>query len=272
MNHLSFILIVSDPAIARHAAQAGVDYLMVDLETLGKMDRQAHVDSWKSPHTIDNIAPIREAVPDANLLVRVNPLNAGSKTEIDAVVERGATDVMLPMYRRPQEARRFLDLLDGRARSALLAETVASVETMQETLRIGCPDRVHFGLNDLHLERGDNFMFQPLLRGVLDAAAGDLAKAGVPFGIGGIARPSTGLVPAEMVLGEHVRLGSSCAILSRAFHGMAASVAEIEAEMDLAAELKALRAAYARFTEGSEADLQENHQELARRVEKIASG
>ena len=40
----------------------------------------------------------------------------------------------------------------------------------------------------------------------------------MPFGIGGIARVGEGMLPAELLLAEHVRLGSAAVILSRTFH------------------------------------------------------
>ena len=40
---------------------------------------------------------------------------------------------------------------------------------------------------------------------------------GVPYGFGGIAAIGTGTLPAETVLKEHYRLGSSSVILSRSF-------------------------------------------------------
>ena len=39
----------------------------------------------------------------------------------------------------------------------------------------------------------------------------------IPYGFGGIARLGFGMLPAEHVIAEHYRLGSSMAILSRSF-------------------------------------------------------
>ncbi|MDE0564737.1 hypothetical protein [Exiguobacterium sp. B2(2022)] len=44
-----------------------------------------------------------------------------------------------------------------------------------------------------------------------------IRDAGIPYGFGGIARIGEGRVPAERIIPEHVRLGSSCVILSRSF-------------------------------------------------------
>ena len=43
---------------------------------------------------------------------------------------------------------------------------------------------------------------------------------GIPFGIGGVAQIDGGLIKGEAIITEHVRLGSSMVILSRAFKGL----------------------------------------------------
>jgi len=44
-----------------------------------------------------------------------------------------------------------------------------------------------------------------------------IKQKSIPYGFGGIARLGTGLLPAENILAEHYRLGSSMVILSRSF-------------------------------------------------------
>ena len=44
-----------------------------------------------------------------------------------------------------------------------------------------------------------------------------LREAGIPYGFGGIARLGDGLLPAEKIIMEHYRLGSTRVILSRTF-------------------------------------------------------
>ena len=77
----------------------------------------------------------------------------------------------------------------------------------------------HVGLNDLHLALGMDFMFEPLADGTVEAIGAKCLARGLPWGFGGVARPGRGLLPAEHVLAEHYRLGSSAAILSRSFCG-----------------------------------------------------
>ena len=53
--------------------------------------------------------------------------------------------------------------------------------------------------------------------GTVEMIANKVHKKGIKFGFGGIARIGKGIVPAEKIIREHYRLGSTCAILSRAF-------------------------------------------------------
>jgi len=63
-----------------------------------------------------------------------------------------------------------------------------------------------------------DFIFEPLANGLIDNLAEIIKSAGLQFGFGGIARVGDGSIPGELVLSEHVRLGSSSVILSRTFH------------------------------------------------------
>jgi diaminopimelate decarboxylase len=84
-------------------------------------------------------------------------------------------------------------------------------------LKIKGIDEIHIGLNDLHLSYHLPFMFQLLSNGTVDSLCHKFQKAGLPYGFGGIAKIGEGLLPSEMVIMEHYRLGSTRAILSRSF-------------------------------------------------------
>ena len=51
---LNVFYITSNPRVALIAERAGVNRIWVDLETLGKEERQKNVDSVKSHHSIVN--------------------------------------------------------------------------------------------------------------------------------------------------------------------------------------------------------------------------
>lgn len=268
---MKLMMITSDPAIAKFVIAGGVDRVFVDLELLGKQQRQGHLDTVISRHSLADVRKVRPVVPPGRLLVRINPMHQSSAEEIDQVIEAGADIVMLPMFHSPQEVEAFTAAVRGRARCCLLIETVGAMTSLRECLLVPGVDEAHIGLNDLHLELGLDFMFQPLINGVVEQMCATLRAAGIPFGIGGVARVGEGLLPAEMILSEHARLGSSCAILSRTFHRQARSVAEIQEHMDFAAEVAKLHAAYACHLQAGARQLEEARQAVHKSVEHIVT-
>jgi hypothetical protein len=266
---IDFLIIVNDPKVAQHAcAVAGVS-AFVDLERLGKAERQGHLDSWKSSHGPGDVTRIREAVPDARLIVRINPLHEESKTEIDDVVARGADCVMLPMFRTTAELAKFYEMLAERAEALPLFETAAAVAAIPEMIGRLPIDQLHIGLNDLHLDLKQDFMFQPLADGTLEEPAAALREAGVRFGIGGLARSREGIVSPEFLLGEHVRLGSTGAILSRTFHRGDGTANEPSDSMDFATEVEKLRTIYASFLTMDAPGLEQNRLATVDRVRDV---
>lgn len=253
-----FFMIIDDPQIALFATKNGVDRLFVDLEYMGKDARQGGLDTWKSRQTAVDVTRMRTAAPEAHLLVRVNPLHDGSAQEVDDVIARGADSVMLPMFYTLEELGRFLDMVDDRAEVVPLVETKAALDAVPKMASQLPLTRVHIGLNDLHLDMGMAFMFEPIAEGVLEEAAGALRSNDIAFGIGGLARAKEGIVSPEYLLGEHVRLGSDAAILSRTFHRGSETLEALQSEMDFAAEVNELRKIYRDFGQSDVASLEKN--------------
>lgn len=214
---LTLMYITNDPAIALIAEKNGVQRIWIDLETLGKEKRQHNIDSVKSHHTINDIETISGLLTVSELLVRINPIHPGSKSEIDKVISAGADMIMLPMWKTPEEVKDFLDMVNGRVKTTLLLETKEAVDNIDEVLAMGGFDEIHIGLNDLHLSYGLSFMFELLSNGIVEMLCDKFRKAGIPYGFGGIARIGEGTLPAEKIIMEHYRLGSTRAILSRSF-------------------------------------------------------
>lgn len=214
---MEFIYITNDPDRARLVEGAGVDKVMVDLEINGKEGRQGHLNTVISHHRLGDISRVRSALNRAALVVRINPIFDGSQAEVEECVARGADWLMLPMFRRPEEVACFVDMVGARARTCLLLETGAALARLPSILEVPGIDQVHIGLNDLHISLGLDFMFEILSEGLAEYAARLIRDSGIPFGIGGIARLGSGRLPAELVLAEQLRLGSSQTILSRDF-------------------------------------------------------
>ena len=214
---LKLMFITNRPDVAKIAEKNMVDRIWIDLETRGKKERQGHVDSVKSYHKIADVSKIRNTISKAQLLVRVNPLWEGSRSEINEVVSRGVDIIMLPMFRTADDAKQFVDLVNGRAKVLLLVETIDAEKNIDEIASVAGIDEIHIGLNDLHLAYGMKFMFELLANGQVEALTQTINSHGLPYGFGGIARLNEGMLPARHVIDEHYRLGSSMAILSRSF-------------------------------------------------------
>lgn len=268
---MNLMMIVNEPQIAHYVVGHGVDRIFVDIESLGKMERQGHRDTWLSRHTMDDVSQVREAIGSATLLVRLNPWHEGSATEIEEAIARGADILMLPMFRTLEEVVGFTKLVRERVPVIPLAETAESMAILPEVARTPGVTEVYIGLNDLHLSLKQRFMFEPLANGMLDQAAEQLHAAGVPFGFGGLARVGEGMLPAERIIAEHVRLGSTCAILSRTFHRQASDLGMLLAEMDFPQEVVRLRAAAADAGRADAAELEQNRHEVKRIVAQIVN-
>lgn len=220
---LTLMYITNNPDTAMIAQKAGVDRIWIDMEYIGKEERQAGMNTVKSHHTIKDIQRLRPIVDASQLLVRVNPIHEAtslycdSKEEIDNTIASGADVIMLPMFKTRHEVEKFVEYVDGRAKVQLLLETAEAVGNINEILLVPGIDEIHIGLNDLHLAYKKRFMFELLCDGTVASLCNTIREKGIIYGFGGIARVGYGMLPAEYIITEHYALGSSAAILSRGF-------------------------------------------------------
>lgn len=212
------ILITNNSDIATQAEAAGVSRIMVDLEIMGKKERQASRNTFISAHQKEDVAKIRTVLKKAELIVRINPWHANSFAEIDHAVAAGADMVMLPMITQLTHFDAFMAHLGQRVRALPLLETAYSMAHVNDIAAHPNIEEVYIGLNDLHLSLGLDFLFEPLALGLLDWMAIQIKAQQKKFGFGGVAAMGSGeSLPPEWILGEHVRLGSECVILSSRF-------------------------------------------------------
>lgn len=229
---LEVFYITNNLDVALAAEKAGVNRIWVDLETLGKEERQKGINSVKSHHTIDDIEIIAPRLTKSKMMVRVNPWNKNSIEEINQVIEAGAEVIMLPMWKTIDEVSNFLKAVGGRATTSLLLETRAAENCLDEVLKLDGIDEIHIGLNDLHLDYGLSFMFELLTNGTVERIIDKIKPTGIPYGFGGISHLGDGMIPAEMIIMEHYRLGSTRAILSRGFCDQSQPIDVIKATFD----------------------------------------
>ena len=204
------------------------------------------MDTVQSHHVPEDIAKVRAAIGNkAEIMARVNPLNPNSQAEIDASIENGADVIMLPMWRTADDLRQLVSMVDGRAKVMPLLET----------------DTYH-----------QKFMFQLLADGTVDRLCTGLREANIPYGFGGVGRPSSGMLSAEYIIGEHYRLGSQYVILSRSFcnTGKVTDLDEIRRIFtDGVADIRRVERDCAAWTQEQ---LDENRRRVCACVEKIVRG
>ena len=220
---LTLMYITNRPEIAEIAQCAGVDRIWIDMEYIGKGARQGGMDTVQNHHTIDDIKRLRPILTSSELMVRINPVHEATadyestEKEIEDTISAGADVIMLPYFKTVEEVQRFINCVKGRAKTQLLVETAEAVDNIEEILAIPGIDEVHIGLNDLHLAYHQKFMFELLCDGTVESLCERMKKTGIKYGFGGIARVGYGTLPAEYIIAEHYRLGSTAAILSRGF-------------------------------------------------------
>lgn len=272
---LKLMYITNNEQIASVAENCGVDRIFIDMEYIGKEERQFGMDTVKSRHTVEDVSKLRDVIKKSELLVRVNPIHSSayghtdSYDEINRVIDAGADILMLPMYRTVDEVEKFLRIVDGRAKTMLLTETIDACNIMDDVLKIFEVDEIHIGLNDLHLEMCKKFMFELLADGTVDAVCQKINRAGKPYGFGGIARIGYGLLPAEYVIAEHYRIGSTGAILSRSFCN-ADKFSFVEEIRDLfMREVDKIRETEQKVSNFSSIDFEENRVNVKNIVDRI---
>lgn len=272
---LTLMYITNKPQIAQIAQIAGVDRIWIDMEYIGKKERQGGLDTVQLHHTFDDIMRLRRVVTSSQLMVRINPIHGSTKEycsteeEIEKTLSSGADVIMLPYFRTAREVERFIRAVDGRAITMILLETVDAVTHMSEILSVSGIDEVHIGLNDLHLSYHMKFMFELLADGTVKRICEQIGRSGIKYGFGGIARIGFGLLPAEYIITEHYALGSTAAILSRGFCD--ANIAQNPHEIEglFIDGIKNIRAKEKEVEKYSKQQFDDNHEVIRQRVNAI---
>lgn len=266
---LKLMYITNREDIALIAESSGVDWIFIDLELRGKPERQGHLDTVISRHHFDDVPKIKKVLTHAKLLVRVNPLYEGTREEVNRVIGDGADIVMLPFFKTAREVETFIGLVNGRAKTCLLCETPEAVEVIDEIIDLPGIDFIHIGLNDLHLGYGMKFMFELLADGTVEMLCRKFRAKGMHYGFGGVARLGQGALPAEMVLAEHYRLGSSQVILARSFCNTEKTKGVDEIAQIFKSGVDELKSFEASLSEKDPAFFEQNQRQVAEKIREI---
>jgi HpcH/HpaI aldolase/citrate lyase family len=254
---MEFIYITNNPIRAVIAQDSGVDRIMVDLEYLGKHERQSGRNTRISRHSLVDIPKIRSLLQASKLMVRVNPMHDGLAPEVEAVLGSGADILMLPMARRVDEVERFVEMVRGRSAVSLLLETASALGRVRQMCMVGGLNELHIGLNDLHAELGLEFMFEVITGGLIEFLSCEASAQQLTFGFGGIAKldSSVASVKAELLIAAHVLLNSRVVILSRDFDCIFDTGERNREALIFAEQIAALRAKFDITSQLSREDL-----------------
>lgn len=263
------IFITNNPDIAMHSIESGVDIIMVDLETIGKKERQKEFNTVISNHKLNDIIKIKKCIGNSTLLVRSNPIHKKIREEIENIINNGADIIMLPMFTQVNEVELFIDIIRGRAKTMLLFETPQSVCRVNEISKLNGIDIAYIGLNDLSIAYKIDFLFEILSGGIVDFISNSFKKNNIDFGFGGISRLDTGAVNPRLILSEHIRLGSQYVILSRSFYNGAQTLNEIKTDINLKLEIDRLNNLYTKLLNTEPKQIELNRQKLISEIKKI---
>jgi hypothetical protein len=256
-------LLSRDPAVIRAADLAGVDRIGIDIERLGKRERQGHIANARiSDHELADLQAVTANVRRAEIFIRINPFHTGTADEVERALALGGRVLMLPYFTTAYEAAAFVDAVAGRATVMLLLETAAAAARLHEILAVAGVSEIMVGLNDLHQTLGLANHFEILTSDLMVAIARQVRDAGLRFGFGGVGRPGdiSLPIPADLVLAQYPRLGGSSAWIARSFFKPG------DAPEDLAVEIARLRAALDYWFEQPNSVLAEQYAELRRRA------
>lgn len=250
-----------------------IDWIFIDLETMGKKDRQIGRDTVLSNHSITDISRIKNIIHNTKILVRCNPIGEWSKNEFDEIncLDAEIDMVMLPFFKTRDEVKIFIDLLDtSKIKPALLVETLDAIANLEEILKLFPFEYVHIGLNDLNIERGTVSMFEPFVDGLMSKVTSILRNNNQNFGIGGIGKIGSNIFPTpECLINEHLRLKSNGVILSRSFKGTFTEEQKNIFKMELAKSVIDLRKYEKKAKNFNNKQLKESYELMSNDINRV---
>lgn len=192
---------------------AGIDGVIIDLESKGKQGRQDLYNTQINKHTISDLQKIRSAT-SKRVICRVNGGKFLSEDEISEVIAAGADEVLIPMVTSAHEVEQAQNLTQGKTDLSIMIETNEAV-FLVEAFNAYPLKRAFIGLNDLSIARNEGNLFVPLIDGTVQHIR-DRTK--LPLGVAGLTHPDKGSpIPCRALINEMKRLECSFGFLRRSF-------------------------------------------------------
>ena len=267
---MNFILITKDIDIANFSLKNGVNFIMCDLEHIGKKNRQINFDTVLNSHTIDDVKNLSKSIESKNFIVRINPLHNNSQKEINEVLKYKPGYIMLPMFKSVKDLNFILNIIDNRSKLIPLIENPTCFMKTEDYIDLKNIGFFYFGLNDINIGMGNDFLFEALAYDLLKPYFNMLKNKKLPFGFGGMATLEGGELPGKYVFSEHIRNGSNYVILSRAFHKNSNNIKEFRKNVDIKNEISNILK-YEDLLKNNEEKLSLNNSKLKKIVKKIVN-
>jgi len=249
-SFFELVLFSVDPNFIQKAVAAGVESILVDWEHLGKEERQKGFDTQINFQTVDDLIRVRQCT-DARVICRINPPHPNTPREIEAAINAGADEIMVPMVRSVSEVIEILKLVQERCGVGILVETIDAVNCAHTLGKLPL-SRVYVGLNDLAIELRMPNIFKVLINGTVEKVRECFPD--IPFGFGGLTLPYRGHpIPCYLLMGEMARLNCHFSFLRRSFYR---DIQGLDLRIAIASILEGLKKAFLRSPEEVERDHQ----------------
>jgi citrate lyase beta subunit len=212
--NFEYFLFYSNLELVLEGIEAGVTGIVVDLETKGKANRQTSYNTQVNRHRISDIREIRQATR-SGIICRVNGGKFLSKSEIEAAIDAGANEILVPMVTSLTEIDEVVATVRNRACISLMIETPEAIALVKEINQYPIY-RVFVGLNDLSIAFSQRNLFLPLLDGTVDHIRNNIHTR---FGVAGLTHPDAGYpVKCRMLINEMKRLNCTFGFLRRSYY------------------------------------------------------
>lgn len=253
---MKLFLFTTDLAFAKKAAQGGVYSAIVDWESKGKENRQNGHDLEINTDTVADVRRLKLQLT-LPITVRINPLDTQTSTEVELALQAGADIIMLPMAKKANEVKAFLDIVRHRAKTLVQIETKELVADLAAFKQLDW-DYAYIGLNDLMISRQGSYIWEAVSDGTVESTC--QALAGREYGFGGVTVVDGGQpLSFKLLLSEYLRLGCEISFMRRTFKR------EVQGR-DVAKEIQAINAFIAAAAAKSTKMLNLDHQSLMQQI------
>jgi hypothetical protein len=233
-NKFNYISITNNVEHAKVVCESGINQIMIDIETIGKPERQLGKNAVINFHSLSDIFKIKSLGLPSDIICRVNPFNEESTSEINSAIIYGADHIMIPMIDSLSDFERMLEIISGRCKVIPLIETPHSFLNVHKIIDFVPLEQIHFGLNDLCIGFKQKNIFEILFSKTFHSVINEVKGKVKILGIGGVGSPLfSQLVDPKLVLKYIHLLGGNSVILSRSFFKNGYNKSEIKKSISL---------------------------------------